>query len=72
MDHFFGRAKQPESVENCWAPCLECHKAKTANRPDARTWLTAFMRFADCYGYGEAFDLAQIKLLALRAKGRAA
>ena len=72
MDHFFGRAKQPESVENCWFICLTCHDNKTNNRPDARTWLLAFMRFADHYGYREAVELAQIKLLALRAKGRAA
>lgn len=72
MDHFFGRAKQPESVENCWALCLACDEAKTVNSPNARTWLLAFMRFADRYGYGLEYERAQVKLLALRAKGRAA
>ena len=72
LDHFFGRAKQPESPENCWALCLTCDEAKTVNRPDARTWLLAFMRFCDLYGYGVEFERAQARLLSLRAKGRCA
>lgn len=61
LDHFFGRAKAPETLENCWFLALDCGRAKTDNRPDAASWLLAFMRHALHYGYKDAQELAATK-----------
>lgn len=72
LDHFFGRAKAEESLENCWALCLACDDAKTVNRPSAAHWLERFITHADRYAYEAAAERAHAKLLVLVAKGRAA
>jgi hypothetical protein len=72
LDHFFGRAKAVESLENCWALCVPCDDAKTRNAPTAAIWLAAFINHADRYGYTAAIERAFAKLQVLQAKGRAA
>ncbi len=82
LDHFFGRAKAPETVENCWALSVECDQARTLNQPDAATWLRKFLRhacrhFTRAWAHDaedrwlEAIDRALVKLAVLRQKGRA-
>lgn len=39
MDHWHGRGKEKQSVENCWFICNGCDHAKTHNRPSAAAWL---------------------------------
>lgn len=46
LDHFFGRVRQKESAETCWALCRGCHRRKTRNTPSAASWCRAFIRHA--------------------------
>lgn len=72
LDHFFGRAKVEEALPNCWALCLTCDVAKTANEPTAAFWLVAFVAHAVDHEYLAEAELAGAKLQTLHAKGRAA
>ncbi len=72
LDHFFGRAKAPESMSTCWAICLGCDQAKTLNYPSARYWLERFVDHAQRHGYSAEVERAFAKIDVLRAKGRAA
>lgn len=72
LDHFFGRAKVPEAVSNCWALCLTCDVAKTANEPTAAFWLVAFIAHALNHNFTAEAELAGAKLQTLQAKGLAA
>ncbi len=69
LDHFFGRAKAPEAVSNCWALCLTCDVAKTANEPTAAFWLIAFIDHAEKHSYPVETERAAAKLYTLHAKG---
>ena len=51
MDHFFGRGKVPQSVENCWALCLNHDLAKTRNEPSSAEWLRLFIAHASTWDY---------------------
>jgi hypothetical protein len=42
MDHFWGRGKVKQSVTNCWALALTCHREKTNNIPSRLHWLQKF------------------------------
>ena len=68
LDHFFGRAKAAESVENCWALCARCHQRKTDNHPRADLWLSAFIAHCIRNNYAEAQALAETKRATLDAK----
>lgn len=85
FDHFFGRAKAEETVENGWAQCLIHSEAKTASRPSATFWQRAFIHHC-CFqigrleakafgavgtiaGYAAARARAQTKLEVLFVKG---
>lgn len=72
LDHFFGRAKVPEAASNCWALCLTCDVAKTANEPTAAFWLIAFGAHCAKHAYLAEAELAGAKLQTLHAKGRVA
>lgn len=52
-DHFWGRAKAPETAESVWLMCPDCHRKKTRNEPDRATWIRAFRDHARRYGYAE-------------------
>lgn len=70
LDHFFGRGKEPQSVENCWALCHTCHRLKTDNRPDAAHWIEVFLALvAEAYGYREATTKARNRLAFVNARG---
>jgi hypothetical protein len=51
LDHFFGRGKTPQSVENCWWLAPECDRAKTENVPNAAHWLQLFIKRCDRHGH---------------------
>ena len=69
VDHFFGRAKAPETMETCWVLRVACHADKTANRPTAALWLMRFIAHAGRHGYAYAAERAQSKLEWVTAKG---
>lgn len=71
LDHFFGRAKAAQSIENCWALHLLCDVQKTHNQPKASLWLEKFIAHCQRYGYAKEEERALAKLQALVAKGRA-
>ena len=71
LDHFFGRAKAEETLENCWALCVPCDDAKTRNSPTASVWLSVFATHARRYGYAAVVERACAKVQVLQAKGRA-
>lgn len=52
MDHFRGRARVRQAVENCWILRADCHREKTNERPDKATWLRRFIVHAERHGYG--------------------
>ncbi len=51
LDHFWGRGKERQRVENCWALCRGCHRAKTDNIPTRNYWLTGFALHCESHGY---------------------
>lgn len=67
-----GRHVGEEAVSNCWALCLTCDVAKTANEPTAAFWLVAFGAHAEKHAYAVEVELAAAKLQTLHAKGGAA
>lgn len=79
-DHFFGRSKVEEQEFNCWILHVECHRAKTDNRPSAAHWYLKFIAHCGRWarrsaigagpdGYAEAAQLAQQHLEWKTAKG---
>jgi 5-methylcytosine-specific restriction endonuclease McrA len=42
LDHFWGRGKVLQAVENCWALCHRCHRDKTNGFPDRVFWLRLY------------------------------
>lgn len=51
MDHFWGRGKARQTVENCWAIGRYCHSQKTDNHPSAEHWLHRFAEHARKHHY---------------------
>lgn len=54
LDHFlggYGRRTEREAVETCWMICPPCHRRKTDNEPDRRTWCASFKFFCENRGY---------------------
>ncbi len=70
LDHFWGRSKERQSVENCWALCRLHHQAKTRGYPGRTDWLCAFITHAKRHGYHEQVEKAQDQLdsLVLRSE----
>lgn len=68
LDHFFGRAKVPQAVSNCWALHPDCDARKTLNQPSARDWLLRFAFHAGKHGYLAERELALAKLNVLQVK----
>lgn len=62
LDHFFGRAKAEETVENVWALSVQCHFEKTRNHPTASTWFLRFIKHCGKYSYAEAALRAEARL----------
>lgn len=68
MDHFFGRAKVPQAISNCWALTRQCHAGKTSSRTSAKHWLECFVRHAVAHGYWPEVNRAADRLAVLAAK----
>jgi hypothetical protein len=51
MDHFFGRGRAKQTVQNCWALCCGDHRNKTLNRPGGAYWFERFAEHARRHGY---------------------
>lgn len=62
VDHFFGRAKAEETLDNVWALHPDCHFEKTNNVPHRRHWLLKFIAHCGRHGYAQAAIRAQSKL----------
>lgn len=78
LDHFFGRAKAEETLENCWALCVTCDDNKTNNRPfrlgsthGAADWCDCFYEHSIKLGNHLAAQRAADKVRWLAAKGLA-
>ncbi len=69
MDHAFGRARVPQSVENCWFLAPRCHRQKTDNFPSAMWWVEDFRRHCQRHGYGEQEHRCEVRLEVIEAKG---
>lgn len=65
MDHFWGRGKTKQTVENCWCLAIRCHDQKTMNFPNAATWLCKFITHAQKHGYTSEASRARARLEAL-------
>lgn len=66
-DHFFGRAKAPESVETVWLLCPEHDDAKTRNSPSSTYWLGKFIRFCGRHGLPTERAEARLQFVMARA-----
>lgn len=71
MDHFWGRGKEAQTIENCWALCPRHDREKTENRPSAAYWVYLFIAHCEKHGYVAEAEKAAAKLEVLKAKGRA-
>lgn len=69
VDHAFGKKNAPEEMGTLWLLCFKCHRAKTDNHPDARTWVGRFMTFAAIHGYADSARRCQMRLEWIEAKG---
>ncbi|HET9554313.1 MAG TPA: hypothetical protein VFP50_15230 [Anaeromyxobacteraceae bacterium] len=54
MDHFWGRAKAPQTPETCWLLARECHRRKTDNIPSRTHWLNLFLWHLESHGFGRS------------------
>lgn len=61
LDHFFGRAKATETVENCWALCRDHDSLKTLNQPSGHEWCWKFKAHCERHGYAETAKQAKQK-----------
>jgi hypothetical protein len=62
MDHFFGRANEPEDEEHCWMLCRQCDAMKTDEKPTRAFWLHRFRAHCEHHGYRVALAKVQTKL----------
>ncbi len=68
LDHFWGRAKVAESVENCWLLCRHCHRQKTDNYPSVAFWAAVFAAHAKFHHYDEQIHRCEVRLEVLNLK----
>lgn len=65
LDEFlggFGRRQQMMAVETSWLIHATCHREKTDNRPNARTWICLFLVHCSKWGYTEIHQLVERRL----------
>lgn len=72
LDHAFGRAKAPESLETCWALDYRCDALKTSCKPSRAYWLRLFREHCRRHRYRAEFERAETDIAVLKAKGLAA
>lgn len=69
LDHFWGRVRQPQKLENVWCLNPECHFKKTRNSPGAIAWCERFAEHATRHGYEGEVVSANNRIFSLKAKG---
>lgn len=62
LDHFWGRGRGRQRLQNCWALCPDCHYLKTLNDPNAEHWLKAFQEHCRKHRYWSELAQAQRRL----------
>lgn len=71
LDHFWGRAKAKQSVQNCWLlHGASCHRKKTDSIPSRETWLADFGAHCEFHGYGSEVAKVANALAFVRTKSR--
>jgi hypothetical protein len=65
LDHFWGRGKERQTVENCWALVRMHHCSKTDGFPGRADWLKAFAGHCAKHGYYKDMAKARNQLAAL-------
>ena len=68
LDHFWGRGKAQQTVENCWALSRLHHRAKTLGIPDRAGWISAFIRHCEKHGYSGEAGRAKAELYFVETK----
>lgn len=68
-DHFWGRAKVPESLENSWYLCISCDHHKTVNDPCNAWWVDTFRTHCLNHGYFDEAHRCEVRLDVLQQKG---
>lgn len=71
LDHFRGRGKAQQTIENCWLLHRTCHHQRTNNSPSAAYWLERFIIHADKHGYAAEAARARVRLATVRTRGAA-
>jgi hypothetical protein len=59
MDHFYGRAREPQTPETCWLITRLCHWHKSHHSPDRQTWDDRF--HVHCERHGLPFKPRLVK-----------
>ena len=70
MDHFWGRGKAPQSLQNTWMLHSTCHRAKTRNFPSAVEWVGWFA--SHCHRYDYSAEESKARTRAAFVESRAA
>ena len=69
LDHFWGRAKVKESLENCWILCAWCDHDKTTNHPSNTDWCDRFRKHCITHQYTEQLERIEARVQWNAAKG---
>ncbi len=69
LDHFWGRAKVQETLENCWILCAWCDHDKTTNSPSNNEWLERFRKHCITYELTEQLERIEVRRQWNDAKG---
>lgn len=63
LDHFFGKARVKQAVQNCWMLRWDCHlEGKTQNKDGARIWHEKFITHCERYSYAAEAERARKRL----------
>lgn len=55
LDHFWGRAKAPETTATTWLLCSHCHRQKTDEHPSRAYWIEVFLVHLERHEHAEGF-----------------
>lgn len=62
FDHFAGRGRVEDCLEEIWVLRWGHHKAKTDLEPDAPSWLKRFATHCRRYGYAKQLERTEARL----------
>lgn len=72
MDHFWGRGRAPQTVQNCWMLTVRHHTRKGASDPSREHWLKAFLNHCSWWKYHNEVAKAARKLESLALSAQSA